>query len=96
MADMADSEYHVASFVISTRAEDGARVAERINSMPGLEVHVEQQGKLIVTAEAGNVRALAELAGSLDQVASVITVAPVYHEYAGTEKPTASMPSDEQ
>ncbi len=78
---MADNEYHVASYVVSTRPEDGVRVAERINKMPGLEVHVEQQGKLVVTAEARNVRELAEFATSLEEVGGVMSVAPVYHEY---------------
>jgi nitrate reductase NapAB chaperone NapD len=48
--------------------------------MPGLEVHVEQQGKLVVTAEARNVRELAEFAISLQDLGGVISVAPVYHE----------------
>ncbi len=78
---MADNEYHVASYVIRTRPEDGGSVAERINGMPGLEVHVEQQGKLVVTAEAHNVRELAEFATSLGDMGGVISVAPVYHEY---------------
>lgn len=78
---MADNEYHVASYVVSTRPEDGGRVAERINTMAGLEVHVEQQGKLVVTAEARDVRELAEFATSLEDVGGVISVAPVYHEY---------------
>jgi len=81
---MTNNEYHVASYVISARPEDGARVAERINRMPGLEVHVEQQGKLVVTAEARDVRELAEFATSLEDVGGVISVAPVYHEYENT------------
>jgi len=78
---MADNEYHVASYVVNTRPEDGGRVSERINAVPGLEVHVEQQGKLVVTAEARNVRELADFATSLADVGGVISVAPVYHEY---------------
>jgi nitrate reductase NapD len=78
---MADNEYHVASYVIRTRPEDGVEVAARINAVPGLEVHVEQQGKLVVTAEARDVRELADFVTSLADVGGVITVAPVYHEY---------------
>jgi len=93
---MAEREYHVASFVVSTRLEHGARVAGEIKAMPGLEVHAEQQGKLIVTAEAHSVRELAELAGRLEHVDSVIVVAPVYHEYSGTEISAALMPLGKQ
>ncbi|MCP4302048.1 MAG: chaperone NapD [Gammaproteobacteria bacterium] len=81
---MANNEYHVASYVVSTRPEHGGRVAECINGMPGLEVHVEQQGKLVVTAEARDVRELAEFATSLEDIGGVISVAPVYHEYENT------------
>jgi len=93
---MAEREYHVTSFVVSTRPQHGARVAGEINAMPGLEVHAEQQGKLVVTAEAHSVSELAELAGSLEQVDSVIAIAPVYHEYAGAEGSAAPMSHDNQ
>jgi nitrate reductase NapAB chaperone NapD len=86
---MADSEYHVASYVVSTQPEHAARVAEHINSMTSLEVHAVQEGKLIVTAEARDTRELAEIMGSLEQVDSVIAVAPVYHEYTGAEESVA-------
>jgi nitrate reductase NapD len=78
---MANNEYHVASYVIRTRPEDGVEVAERINAVPGLEVHAEQQGKLVVTAEARDVRELADFATNLGTLGGVISVAPVYHEY---------------
>jgi nitrate reductase NapD len=83
---MAKSEYHVASFVVSTKPEHADRVTGHINSMPGLEVHAGNSGKLVVTAEAQNVRQLADVMGELEQVDSVIAVAPVYHEYAGAEQ----------
>ena len=86
MTNMAKDEYHVASFVVSTKPEHAEQVTEHINSMPGLEVHVEQSGKLVVTAEAQNVRELADVMTALQQVDSIIAVAPVYHEYAGAEQ----------
>ena len=83
---MADAEYHVASYVVSTRPEAADEVAKRINLMPGLEVHACSDGKLVVTAETDNVRILADVAGRLEQVDSVIAVAPVYHEYTRAEE----------
>ena len=80
---MGDGEYHVAGYVVSTRPQHGAEVASHINSMAGLEVHAEEDGKLIVTAEAHSVRDLAEMAASLEAIEHAITVAPVYHEYEG-------------
>lgn len=92
---MADNEYHVASFVISTKAEHSNQVAEHINSLPGLEVHAGEQGKLIVTAEARDVRELADVVNDLEQVDSVIAVAPVYHEYESAEESAAFTPREE-
>jgi len=83
---VAEGEYHVASFVVSTKPEHADQVTEHINAMPGLEVHAGQSGKLVVTAEAQNVRVLADVVGTLEQVDSVIAVAPVYHEYSRAEQ----------
>lgn len=80
---MNSGEYHVASYVVSTRPGEEADVADNIGQLSGLEVHGQGQGKLVVTAEADNVRILADLADELARIESVINVAPVYHEYAG-------------
>jgi nitrate reductase NapD len=93
---MAEGEYHVASYVVSTRPEHAPEVAKHINTMPGLEVHAEEKGKLIVTAEARDVRELADIMGSLEQVDSIIAVAPVYHEYTGAEESAALKPRVKQ
>lgn len=78
---MHEVEYHVASYVVRTRPEDEARIESQINSLPGLEVHAVENGKLIVTAEAENTHKLAELAGALELMDAVLQVAPVYHEF---------------
>lgn len=78
---MAKNEYHVASYVVTCQPETAKDVVASIDAMPGLEVHVEEQGKLVVTAEADNVRKLADVTGSLEAISSVYSVAPVYHEY---------------
>jgi len=79
---MDDAEYHVASFVVRTHSENGAGLAEVISGMQGLEVHAVDDGKLVVTAEADNVRALAELVSQLEKIESALSVAPVYHEFS--------------
>ena len=79
---MADNEYHVSSFVVRVRAQDGPSVSGVIQSVTGLEVHAEEEGKLIVTAEAANVRELAELSAVLQETDRVMSVAPIYHEFS--------------
>ena len=93
---MANSEYHVSSFVVRVRAEDGQRVSKAINSVVGLEVHVEEGGKLVVTAEAANVRELADMSTVLQEIDKVISVAPIYHEFSSDGEPAASPSQDEQ
>jgi nitrate reductase NapD len=93
---LADGEYHVASYVVRTRPEHASAVAEHINAMPGLEVHGEEQGKLVVTAEAGNVRELADFTADLEQLDAVLTVAPVYHEYTGAGEAEQAILPDEK
>jgi nitrate reductase NapD len=84
---MPESEYHVASYVVRTRPEDAAWIAEQINCVPGLEVHASEQGKLIVTAEAESTRQLAELGGALELMDAVLQVSPVYHEFTQEQAP---------
>jgi len=79
---MASDEYHVASFVVTCQPENANDVVASIDAMPGLEVHAEEQGKLVVTAEADDVRELADITAKLEAVRSVFSVAPVYHEYS--------------
>ena len=78
---MSEAEYHVASYVVLTRPENEALIADQINQLQGLEVHASEQGKLVVTAEANNTRKLAEMAGALELMDLVLQVAPVYHEF---------------
>ena len=82
---MAEPEYHVASFVVSCRAQHAAELTDFINAIDGLEVHVTGDTKLIVVAEASDQRKLANLADEVRSNRHVIMVAPVYHEYMTAE-----------
>jgi nitrate reductase NapD len=93
---MSEPEYHVSSYVVRVRPEDGQSVSPAIASIDGLEVHAEENGKLIVTAEARNVRELAELSGVLEAIEKVISVAPIYHEFSSDEESTAPTSQEEQ
>ena len=92
---MAENEYHVSSFVVRVRPQDGPSVSGVIQSVAGLEVHVEEEGKLIVTAEAGTVGELAKLSAVLEETDKVMSVAPIYHEFSSDGESTTSVPPDE-
>ena len=79
---MADNEYHVASFVVTCQPQGADDVVASINAMAGFEVHVAERGKLVVTAEADDVRELADMTAELESISSVLAVAPVYHEFS--------------
>ena len=93
---MSEAEYHVSSFVVRVRPQDGPSVSAVIQSIAGLEVHVEEDGKLIVTAEASNVRELANLSAILQDTDKVLSVAPIYHEFSSDGESTTPVPRDEQ
>ncbi len=88
---MVNREYHVASFVVSAQPQHVAEIAARIEATNGLEVHAEEHGKLIVTAEADNVRELAEMAAGLEEMQYTLAVASAYHEYAADEESTLAV-----
>ena len=62
---MADTEYHVASYVITTRVENADAVAAQIDALANMEVHASENGKLVVTAEAASQGQLADMAQCL-------------------------------
>ena len=78
---MAAAEYHVASFVVHTKPADSGEVTDQLADLHGVEVHGDNNGKLVVTAEATDVRELADLTDSIQQLPNVVAVAPVYHEF---------------
>jgi nitrate reductase NapD len=93
---MSESEYHVSSFVVRVRPEDGQAVSSIIAAIAGLEVHAEEDGKLIVTAEAGNVRELANLSKVLEETDKVVSVAPIYHEFSSDGESTTPVSPEQQ
>lgn len=83
---MAESEYHVASYVLSVSTEQQDSVVSALSDLDGVEVHGSNNSKLVVTAEADHVRELARLADSLGSVSGVLSVSPVYHEFDDSKR----------
>ena len=79
---MSNAEYHVASFVVHALPDETDTVTTALTALEGVEVHGENAGKIVVTAEAENVRQLADLTDSIQTLDAVVAVAPVYHEYS--------------
>ncbi|MEM9304012.1 MAG: chaperone NapD [Pseudomonadota bacterium] len=81
------SDYHVASFVVRVFPGDVPAVNAVIADTEGLEVHAQEDGKLVVTAEASHLGELAALTEQLKDVPGVIDAAPVYHEFDAAGAP---------
>jgi len=78
---MNDFEYHVASYVVHAVPGQCESVSVQLTEISGIEVHAQHEGKLVVTAEAGGIGRLAQLAELMQSITGVAAVAPVYHEF---------------
>ncbi len=74
------TELHIASFIVRTRAEVAADVAQRIAAMEGAEIHAVEDGKIIVVVEAPGERELADRMDDLRGLPEVLMVNLVYHQ----------------
>jgi nitrate reductase NapD len=85
------SEYHVASFIVRCRRKYLNSIVDNIEKLHGAEVHDQDpMGKIIVTAEGETHRTISNLTEQIRDMAHVVDVAAVYHEYA----PEGSAPDD--
>lgn len=76
------SEYHVASFVLQVIPKNMTSLVENINGLAGAEVHVQsEEGKIVLTIEKHNQRAISKTADEIRMMSGVLTLAPVYHQY---------------
>lgn len=85
----AAAEAHVSSLVVHVRPEnvDGARAA--LLAMPGVEIHAEASGKMVVTLETANETEIVERLHEISRLDGVMSAALVFHhnEPAGEDGP---------
>lgn len=76
------SEYHVASFIVRCHGNYLDSIVAQIQKMQGAEVHDQDvMGKIIVTAEGQTHRTISNITEQIRDMAHVVDVAAVYHEY---------------
>jgi len=76
---------NICSCVVHTKVAQGTEVAERLNALPGVEVHAGADlDKLVVTVEDTAEQFAADTIGTLDQVPGVINATLIYH-YGGDD-----------
>jgi periplasmic nitrate reductase NapD len=81
LAAPAAPEAHVSSLVIHVRAEKAEAVQAALAGMPGLEIHAEAAGKLIVTLETDTEAEIVTRLNEISLLDGVMSAALVFHHF---------------
>ena len=75
---------NICGCVVETRAQDASAVAQRVLDLPGVGLHANEGGKLVVTVEDTPETMAADTLSALAQVPGVLNTSLIYH-YGGDE-----------
>ena len=81
-------ETHVSSLVVHVRHENLAQVRAALAGMPGIEIHAEGGGKLVVTLETTSEGDIAARLSEISLLDGVLSAALVFHHFEPAESPT--------
>jgi nitrate reductase NapD len=86
-------EAHVSSLVIHVRPYDATAVRAALTAMPGLEIHAEASGKLVVTLETSTEADIATRMNDISLLNGVMSAALVFHHFepAAETEPAANL-----
>ena len=71
---------NISGVLVQAWPDDIAAVQSRLEEVPGVEVHAEdEKGHLVVTIESETVQATAEILTNLQGVEGVLSASMVYH-----------------
>ncbi|MBP2231242.1 nitrate reductase NapD [Azospirillum agricola] len=74
-----DGERHLASLLLHVRPERSEAVRAALSAMPGVEIHIEQQGKMVVTAEGPHEGWIADRMTAMHLMDGVMSAVLVFH-----------------
>ena len=74
------SEYHVCGVLLMARPERAAAVAGAIESLPGVELHANDGGRMVLTVEGTAYHECAERMNELAVLSGVASSWLVYHQ----------------
>ncbi|MDT3672748.1 MAG: chaperone NapD [Aromatoleum sp.] len=72
------AEVHIAGILVQARSADGARIADAVRALPGLEVPSVADGRLVIVAECANAREIVDRIDRIRALQGVLNVALVY------------------
>jgi nitrate reductase NapD len=80
-------EAHVSSLVIHVRHGNATAVRAALTAMPGLEIHAEASGKLVVTLETSTEADIATRMNEISLLDGVMSTALVFHHFEPAAEP---------
>ena len=79
------SDYNVCGVLVMAAPESGPVVEAALNNIEGVEVHANNNGKLVVTVEGPNNRDFANKISDFSNIKGVLSTSLVYHEIETNE-----------
>lgn len=84
------SDFNVCGVLVMAAPESGPVVEMTLNKIEGVEVHANNNGKLVVTVEGPNTRDFANKISDFSNIEGVLSTSLVYHEIENHEPTTIS------
>lgn len=85
------SEYHVCGVLLMSRPEHNATVEQAIEAMPGVELHANDGGRMVVTVEGAAYHECADRMNELAVLSGVASSSLVYHHTDTESQPEESL-----
>ncbi|MCG6967779.1 MAG: chaperone NapD [Chromatiaceae bacterium] len=85
------SEYHVCGVLLMSRPEHSAKVEQALRAMPGVELHANQGGRMVVTVEGTEYGHCADMITELATLDGVASSSLVYHQIDNESMPEESL-----
>lgn len=74
------NEYHVCGVLLMSRPEHTAKVEQALGGMPGVELHANEGGRMVVTVEGDEYGRCADTITALATLDGVASSSLVYHQ----------------
>jgi nitrate reductase NapD len=85
------SEYHVCGLLLMARPENVSRVERQLSEIPGVELHANDGGRMVVTVEGSTYRECADIMNQLATLDGVASSSLVYHQLDNPSKPEETL-----
>jgi len=81
------NEYHICGVLLMSRPEHAAMVEKTLGDMPGVELHANDGGRMVVTVEGEAYRLCGDTIAKLATLDGVASSSLVYHQIDTEELP---------